>query len=77
LAASLSLWVIAWLLLRYSKRLPLAQFFSWSALLMALLAVILTGKGVAGLQEANLVPSHLINLPRIDWLGFYPTLQGV
>ena len=77
LAASLSLAVIAWLLLRYSKRLPLAQFFSWSALLMALLAVVLTGKGVAGLQEANLISSRLIGAPRIDWLGFYPTLQGV
>ena len=77
IAATLSLAVIAWLLLRYSKRLPLAQFFSLSALLMALLAIVLTGKGVAGLQEANLLPSHLIELPRIDLLGFYPTLQGV
>ncbi|ROH89695.1 iron permease [Stagnimonas aquatica] len=77
LAASASLAVIAWLLLRYSKRLPLAQFFSWSALLMALLAVVLTGKGVAGLQEANLISSQLINLPRVDLLGFYPTAQGV
>ena len=76
LAASLSLGVIAWLLLRYSKRLPLAQFFSWSALLMALLAMILTGKGVAGLQEANLISSRLVDLPHLDWLGFYPTLQG-
>jgi high-affinity iron transporter len=77
LAASLSLAVIAWLLLRYSKRLPLAQFFSLSALLMAVLAVVLTGKGVAGLQEANLLSSRLIDLPRIDLLGFYPTVQGV
>ena len=77
LSASLSLAVIAWLLLRYSKRLPLAQFFSLSALLMAVLAVVLTGKGVAGLQEANLISSRLIDLPRIDLLGFYPTLQGV
>lgn len=77
LAASLCLAVIAWLLLRYSKRLPLALFFSWSALLMAILAVILTGKGVAGLQEANLLSSRLIDLPRIDLLGFYPTAEGV
>lgn len=76
LAATLSLVVIAWLLLRYSKRLPLTQFFSLSALLMAVLAVVLTGKGVAGLQEANLLSSRLIALPRIDLLGFYPTLQG-
>ena len=77
LSATLALIVIAFLLLRYSKRLPLTQFFSLSALLMALLAVVLTGKGVAGLQEADLLSSRLIDLPSIDLLGFYPTLQGV
>ena len=77
LAATLALIVIAFLLLRYSRRLPLTQFFSWSALLMALLAVVLTGKGVAGLQEADLLSSRLISVPRIDLLGFYPTLQGL
>jgi high-affinity iron transporter len=41
------------------------------------LAVVLTCKGVAGLQEANLISSRLIDLPRIDLFGFYPTAQGV
>ena len=77
LTATVALIAIAFLLLRYSKRLPLTQFFSLSAVLMALLAVVLTGKGIAGLQEADLMSSRLINLPRIDLLGFYPTLQGV
>ena len=77
LTATVALIAIAFLLLRYSKRLPLTQFFSLSALLMALLAVVLTGKGVAGLQEADLMSSSLISAPRIDLLGIYPTLQGV
>lgn len=77
LAATFALIVIAFLLLRYSKRLPLTQFFSLSALLMALLAVVFTGKGIAGLQEADWLSSSLIGVPRVDLLGLYPTLQGV
>lgn len=76
-AASLGLALIAWLLLAYSARLPIGKFFSFSAGLMAILAVVLTGKGVAALQEANLLPARLLDLPRIDLIGFYPTDQGV
>lgn len=76
-AAILGLALIAWLLLAYSARLPIGKFFSFSAGLMAILAVVLTGKGVAALQEANLLPARLLDLPRMDLIGFYPTDQGV
>lgn len=76
-AAVLALAVITWLLLRASTRLPIGLFFSISAILMALLAIVLTGKGTAALQEANVLPSRLVGLPRIDLLGLYPTLQGI
>jgi len=68
---------IAWVMLRYSRRLPIGKFFSWSAILMAALAVVLTGKGVAGLQEAGLVDVRSAAVPRIDILGLYPTWEGV
>jgi len=69
---------IAWAMLRYSRRLPIGKFFSWSAILMGALAVVLTGKGVAGLQEAGLVDVRsLAAAPRIDILGLYPTWEGV
>lgn len=64
-------------MLRFSQRLPIGQFFSWSSLLMAVLAVVLTGKGVAGLQEAGWLSVVPIAFPRIDWLGIYPSLQVV
>ncbi len=48
--------VIAWVLLRTSRRLPIATFFSASSLLIAVLAVVLAGKGIAALQEAGWVP---------------------
>lgn len=77
-AAVVALAVIAWALLSYSRRLPIAQFFAYSALLIAALAVVLAGKGVAGLQEAGVLAVHpLPAVPRIEALGMYPTWEGV
>ena len=70
--------VIAWALLSYSKRLPIAQFFSYSSILIAVLAVVLAGKGVAGLQEAGILDVRpLAALPRIEVLGVFPTWEGL
>src|SRR3546814_3808496 len=72
-AASL-LGLIAWAMLRYSARLPITQFFAWSAALIAVLAVVLAGKGIGGLQEAGLLGvTPLAEFPRIPMLGVYPT----
>jgi high-affinity iron transporter len=70
--------LIAVLMLRFSRKLPIAQFFSYSSALIAVLAVVLAGKGVAALQEAGLLGvTPLAHWPRISLLGLYPTLQGV
>jgi len=77
-AAVIVLAGIAWLLLNYSRRLPISQFFSLSSILMAILAVVLTGKGVAALQEAGMLGVQpLGGAPRIEILGLYPTVLGV
>lgn len=77
-AAVVALAAIAWALLRYSRSLPISQFFNYSSLLIAALAVVLAGKGVAGLQEAGWLGVHpLPALPRIDVLGVYPTWEGL
>lgn len=75
--ASVVLAVIAWAMLRFSRRLPIGKFFEYSASLMAVLAVVLAGKGVSALQEAGLLDLHPLALPRIEMLGFYPTIEGV
>ncbi|MEA3062373.1 MAG: high-affinity iron transporter [Sphingomonadales bacterium] len=70
--------LIAVLMLRFSRRLPIAKFFSYSSLLIAVLAVVLAGKGVAALQEAGMVgvtPASWV--PRISLLGLYPTVEGL
>jgi high-affinity iron transporter len=75
--AALALAAIAWLMLRFSRKLPFGKFFSISAILMAVLAVVLAGKGVAALQEAGWLSLTLVKAPRIELLGMYPTLQGL
>jgi high-affinity iron transporter len=75
--AAAALAAIAWLMLRYSRKLPFGRFFSISAMLMAVLAVVLAGKGVAALQEAGWLQLTLVPAPRIELLGVHPTLQGL
>lgn len=60
---------------RYGMRLPIGPFFAISALLMAILAVVFAGQGVAALQEAGVVDASVMAFPRIDWLGIHPTTQ--
>jgi len=69
---------IAVAMLRYSQRLPIGKFFTYSSALVAVLAVVLAGKGVAALQEAGILGIRpLGGLPRISVLGLFPTLQTV
>jgi len=70
--------VIAWAMLRYSRKLPIAQFFRYSSWLMAVLTVVLAGKGVAALQEAGIIDIALLaDVPRLSMLGLFPTWQSV
>lgn len=66
---------IAFAMLRLGMRMPIGTFFAASSVLIAVLAVVLVGKGVAALQEAGWVAEHLMSGPRIDLLGIYPTWQ--
>lgn len=76
--AALALVAIGWAMMRYSRTLPIGQFFRYSALLIAVLAVVLIGKAVSALQEAGYLPvSWLDGWPRVELLGLYPTLEGV
>jgi high-affinity iron transporter len=76
-AGAVALTAIAYILMRTSRRLPIGQFFAWSSALIALLAIVLAGKGVAALQEAGVLPVFAISAPRIDVLGIYPSLLSL
>jgi high-affinity iron transporter len=76
--AAVMLAIVAWAMMKYSRRLPITQFFSWSSILIAVLAVVLTGKGVAALQEAGFFGiTPLPGVPTIDILGIHPTAEVV
>jgi high-affinity iron transporter len=71
-----ALFLLSWLLLRYSARIPIRRIFSISSALMAALAVILVGKGLHALQETGILgvsPTwwHWTS----DLLGIYATWQ--
>lgn len=77
-AGAAALAIVAFVMLRFSQKLPVGKFFSYSSLLIAVLAVVLAGKGVAALQEAGLIGvAPLSNIPRISVLGIFPTSQVI
>lgn len=72
-----ALLVIAFVILRASRRLPLRQFFGATSVLMLILAVVFAGKGVMALQEAGYLPMTAIAFPEVALLGLYPYLEGL
>lgn len=74
--AGFGLITLGWLVFRVGTRLPLRQFFQINGALMFALAIVFTGKGVSALQEAGWVGATFVDLPRVDWLGLYPTMQS-
>jgi high-affinity iron transporter len=75
--AAVGLVLLGWLILKMGLRLPVGWFFGVGAALMAVLAVVLAGKGIAALQQAGRLPVEPVDLPTIPSLGVYPTWLGV
>jgi len=70
--------LLAWLMIKYSIRLPLARFFSTTTILLLILSFILAGKGISALQEAALITITPFPFDfHIAWLGINSTWQGV
>jgi high-affinity iron transporter len=77
-AGAAALAVVAFVMLRFSQKLPVGKFFTYSSVLIAVLAVVLAGKGVAALQEAGLIGvAPLSHVPRISVLGIFPTAEVI
>ena len=67
-AAAGALGVIAWLVVRGGLSLPLGIFFGATSGLLALLAVIYAGQGVAALQSAGWLPLSPMGAPSLPLL---------
>ena len=76
-SAAVLLAILAFLILKYSVRLPLALFFRVTSGLIALLAVVFTGHGIAALQEAGVIDAARLDFDAIPLLGIYPTTQSL
>jgi high-affinity iron transporter len=76
-AALATLAAVTWAMLRFSVRLPLGVFFGASGILLAALAVVLAGNGVAALQEAGVVPVSPVEFVTVPWLGVHANAQAL
>ncbi len=76
-AAAVLLALIGGAILKYSVRLPIGPFFAWTSGLLALMAVVFVGNGVAALQEAGVIESTLVKFVTVPLLGIHSTAQGL
>jgi high-affinity iron transporter len=76
-AAAVALGAIGYAILRYSVRLPLGTFFAATSVLLAALAVIFTGHGVAALQEAGALGVTSLGFEAVPLLGLYPSGEAI
>lgn len=78
ITAAVAIAIIAYFFMKYTKNIPIRQLFKYSTWLLSVLAIILMGKGVHSLQESGWVSGTNISfMPRIEWLGVYPTWQSI
>lgn len=70
---------MAWVLLRFSARLPIPKLFKISSIVMGALAVVLAGKGIHSFQETGHSSIHGISfMPRVEvfeLFGIFPTVE--
>lgn len=62
--------------MRVGKRLPLGPFLTACGLLLCLLAVVMTGHGIAALQEADLLPLSVLGFS-VRTLGIHGSVEGL
>jgi high-affinity iron transporter len=78
LAGVVVLAAVAWVMIKFSMRLPIGKFFSFTTYLMLALSFVLMGKAVAALQEAALIAISPLPLNiNISWLGIHATWEGI
>lgn len=75
--AALLLVLIGGMILRYSVRLPIGPFFTVASSLLAVMAVIFVGNGMAALQEAGVLDVTTVHFISLPVLGIYPTVQSL
>ena len=78
IVAFIAIGILAVIMLKYSKKLPIPLLFRYSAILISVLAIMLAGKGVHALQEAGVVSISMLPVDiRLSFLGIYPSWETI
>jgi high-affinity iron transporter len=75
--AAFLLLLVGSLILRYSVRLPIGPFFTVASILLAVMAVIFVGNGIAALQAAGVLEETKVHFVSLPTLGIHPTVQSL
>lgn len=67
--------VIFALFYKFGVRIPLRPFFAVTSMLLYYMAFVFTGKGFHELQEGHVVSETALAIPKIGFLGIYPTVE--
>jgi high-affinity iron transporter len=67
---------VGYAIIHYSVKIPIHLFFKVATVLIYFLAFKILGISIHALQISNVISMSTVeNLPFIDWLGLYPTLE--
>ncbi len=76
IAGGLALAAVCVVFHQFGMRMPIRQFFLGTSVLLYCMAFVFAGRGLAELQEAGWITfTPVTAVPRIDFLGVYPTLE--
>ncbi|MDE3839017.1 hypothetical protein C0966_06460 [Bacillus methanolicus] len=74
--AIMILLVLGIVIIRYSAAIPIRPFFIVATILIYFLSFKMLGVSIHALQVANTIPTHsLTNVPFVELIGLYPTME--
>lgn len=73
----LSLLLIAWIIFRLGRRIPIQMFFGISGVFLYGLAVVFVGQGIHNLQQVNWLPLTTVRFFHLPSLGIFPSLESL
>lgn len=75
--AVLVLALMAWVFLKTSVRLPIAHLFKVLTAIIYAIGFKILGVSILALQLTQVLARTHLSVPSVEWLGFYPSVQGV
>lgn len=62
---------------KFGVKIPLRPFFAVTSILLYYMAFVFLGKGIHELQEGHVIPETALSIPKISFLGVYPTIESI